>query len=779
MGMDLAESAQALLAHIDLGAAAGVVGGVGTVRDIAGGGDAQAVQHGLHGALQGEEVVIVAIGAQGQDLGLVGETVGPLEVGAAQLIEPRGGVAEAVVPGQDLQQGGEDGGTHDGGILAQRVQDLQGVPEGGVLGEVDLIVVTGGDEGVGDDLIVPGGAAEIAHPVLGLLGGVEAPALGEAGGQGIRDGVVAVEAGHFLRDVGVVLHVGAPGGDQDGVPLQAEAQGEEDAAHLVLGDISAQEAVDLRGLQLHGDGGGILGDDVHDAVHHLTRAQELHQFAGTLNGLHGVHGVQTLLVAGGSIRAHVESGGGAADGGAVEIGGLAEDHGSVAHDLAVGAAHDAGDADGLFLIADAEHGGGELALVAVQGLDGLALPGGADDDVAALHAGEVEGVHGLAVLQHHVVGDVHDVVDGPDAGVAQPFPHPGGGGLDPDVLHEAGGVAGAEVGVLDVDVHRVRDGAAAAADLGGVELQGLAEGGAGLPGKADDAEAVGPVGGDLKLHHVVVEAQDGGDVVAGLGPVLVEDEDAVRDAVRELRLLGVEVGEGADGVGLGVEGYEIALVEVGAGGLRLRLAAAGLQLHGVAVGLGLAGEDAGADHGAEDLVPGLDVRRDGGLVLLQGVVVVQQGGGGDDGVGVVMLGGEAQLLQGAEHTVGRHATELALLDLDAAGKEGLVQGRRHQVAHVDVPRAGDDLDGLGLAHVQLADPHVVAVRVALHGKEPAHRDVFQGFVENLRDLHLGAGEGHGLGEIPVAHLGHVHELVEPFTGKFHISTSVGMRIIKN
>ena len=40
MGMDLAESAQALLAHIDLGAAAGVVGGVGTVRDIAGGGDA-------------------------------------------------------------------------------------------------------------------------------------------------------------------------------------------------------------------------------------------------------------------------------------------------------------------------------------------------------------------------------------------------------------------------------------------------------------------------------------------------------------------------------------------------------------------------------------------------------------------------------------------------------------------------------------------------------------------------------------------------------------------
>ena len=80
---------------------------------------------------------------------------------------------------------------------------------------------------------------------------------------------------------------------------------------------------------------------------------------------------------------------------------------------------------------------------------------------------------------------------------------------------------------------------------------------------------------------------------------------------------------------------------------------------------------------------------------------------------------------------------------------------------------------------RLADPHVVAVRVALQGEELADNDILQGFIQDLRDLHLGAGESHGLGEIPVAHLGHIHELVEPFTGKFHISTSVGMRIIKN
>ena len=99
-------------------------------------------------------------------------------------------------------------------------------------------------------------------------------------------------------------------------------------------------------------------------------------------------------------------------------------------------------------------------------------------------------MHGLAVLQHHVVGDVHDVVDGPDAGVPQPLPHPGGGGLDLDVFHQPGGVAGAQVPVLNLDVHIVGDGVAAALNLRRMEMKLLTEGGAGLPGKTDDAQAV-------------------------------------------------------------------------------------------------------------------------------------------------------------------------------------------------------------------------------------------------------------------------------------------------
>ena len=99
-----------------------------------------------------------------------------------------------------------------------------------------------------------------------------------------------------------------------------------------------------------------------------------------------------------------------------------------------------------------------------------------------------------------------------------------------------------------------------------MEGEGDVKGGGHLPGQADDGEAVGPVGGDFELHHVVVGVDDGLDVVTGFHALLVEDEDAVGDAVGELRLLRPEVRQGADGSGLGVEGDQVTPVEVGAGG---------------------------------------------------------------------------------------------------------------------------------------------------------------------------------------------------------------------
>ena len=162
-------------------------------------------------------------------------------------------------------------------------------------------------------------------------------------------------------------------------------------------------------------------------------------------------------------------------------------------------------------------------------------------DLALVHAAEIKGVHGLAVLQHHIVCDIHNVVDGPHARVADALAHPIRGRSNFNILYHSGRIAGAECRLLDDNFGVVVDiSAGQRLNLGLVELQLLAEGDGRLSGKADGAEAVGPVGGYLEVHNMIVPAQKGGHIGAG-GAVLMHDKDAVGNAVRELLLLGVQV----------------------------------------------------------------------------------------------------------------------------------------------------------------------------------------------------------------------------------------------
>ena len=97
-------------------------------------------------------------------------------------------------------------------------------------------------------------------------------------------------------------------------------------------------------------------------------------------------------------------------------------------------------------------------------------------------------------------------------------------------------------------------------------------------------------------------------------------------------------------------------------------------------------------------------------------IVIQTDNGCDVGAGNGILGQDeqaidlrareqvivqAQLLAGAEHTVGLHALHLAGLDLDAAGQGGAIQSSGHAVAQLHVGGTGADAD-------------VVAVVAAVH-----------------------------------------------------------------
>ena len=382
-----------------------------------------------------------------------------------------------------------------------------------------------------------------------------------------------------------------------------------------------------------------------------------------------------------------------------------------------------------------------------------------------VHAAEVKGVHGLAVLQHDIVGYVNHIVDGAHAGVADTLPHPCGRGSYLHVAHHAGGVAGAELRLLHHYLGHVPYIA-----LGGglhhrlMELQLLAEGDGGFPGQAYHAQAVRPVGGYLELHHVVVHAQDQGHIVPGFA-VLIDDEDAVVYAVGELPLLGVKVLEGADLVLAGIVGQQVPLMDVLAAGDCLCAALAGVQAQlvpGVAQGLQLLRP--GGNDLAVYLVSGLDIWGDGGLGRVYGVVVPQDGGGFYHGIGEI-VGGDVQLLQGAEHAVGLHAPEFAPGYLRPVGKQGFVEGGGHQVPHVDVPGPGAYLHRLAAADVYTAHQHMVGVGVLLYGDDAPHFYVVYILAQILGDFHLGAGHGHGLGKAPVVVLAEaeVHIFVKPFS----------------
>ena len=761
--MDLTEHTQLTLAGIDFCAATGVIGGVipaGNKRYVR---DAQLAQHGLDRALEAKEIDAVAVSAHGEELRLVGKTVLARQVDLAKLIKARALVAEAVVAADDLKHARQDRRAHDGGILAERVEDPEAAAQRRILRHADLVVIGGADEGIGDDLVVTERADGAADAALKFLRLGEAAACGLAAHERVGDPVVAVEAGDLLGNVGVVLHVAAPGGNDDAVAVKRKAEGEQDLAHEALVQLGAEQAVDLLRLQLDDRRLFVFGDDVHHAVDHLAAAKLFHELAGALDRAERVHHVKTLFIAGGGVGAHTETHCRAADADAVEVGGFKEHHRRVADDLAVRAAHDAGDAHGLALVADAEHGGRETAVVAVESLNDLALARGADDDPAALHAAEVERVHRLTVFEHDVVGDIDDVVDRAHAAVAQPFAHPGGGRCDPDVFDHACGIAWAKVAVLDLNVHKIGNAAAAALDLWGVEVQRALEGGACLAGETDDAQTVGAVGRDLKFDDGIVVADDPGEIVAGLDAVFVENEDAVGNAVGELCLLGVQIVQCADRLSLGVVGDQIALVEILTAGLDGVGVLTVIDLHVIGKAVALNAGDAPADHGTEHLVAGLDVGGNGGLILVERLVVVQKSRSGDRGVGVVVLGVETELGKPAHHAVGQHAAQLALFDFDAAGQHGLVQRRGNEVADVDVPRTGDDLNGLRLSDVELADPHMVGVGVALHGQDSADDDVFQFRVPALDGFDLGAGERHGVVEFLVGNVVKINVIVEPFS----------------
>ena len=169
------------------------------------------------------------------------------------------------------------------------------------------------------------------------------------------------------------------------------------------------------------------------------------------------------------------------------------------------APHHSGERDRAVTVGNDEHALVERARLSVERHERLARPRAAHADFGPRQQTGVERMCRMPDLEHHVVGDVDDVVDGAHAGCLEPVGQPGRRWADADVC-DGQRVAPAPR-VVDGDGDRaVRCRGHLAPEMPGPERD--TESDRGLAGEAIHAQAVGPICRDLEVDRVAFDACD-------------------------------------------------------------------------------------------------------------------------------------------------------------------------------------------------------------------------------------------------------------------------------
>ena len=350
-----------------------------------------------------------------------------------------------VIPCQHLQHRRDRGRAHYAGILAEGIGYDDGFAARVVGGHIYLIIIFGADEREGLALIKSHRAEGVGAEQLKALNRRPASRGDRSDKAGRLDGIIAVNAENLLGDIVHAAAVGAEGGYGQSVAVHLEFELAQHILHIIGADVQSEEGVDAVGLELHRIGLFSAAVNVNSSVHDVSGAQQSYKLAGTVERGQSVLGVESLFKASRAFGAHTLTLGGHADRASEEVRALEYDGSGIILNFAVCSAHDSGKGDRLLFIGDNEILRVEDMIGIVERFEAFAILGGADDDLLAVEAGIIKGVHGLTIFQHDIVGDVNDVVDRSDSGGAQTHSQPQGRGSDSDIFNYAGGVARAKL----------------------------------------------------------------------------------------------------------------------------------------------------------------------------------------------------------------------------------------------------------------------------------------------------------------------------------------------
>ncbi len=187
---------------------------------------------------------------------------------------------------------------------------------------------------------------------------------------------------------------------------------------------------------------------IHHAADHLAAAKLLNELAGTVDRRLRIVRIKPLFKLARRVRAQSDALCRLADVRAVESRRLKEHGCHAVRNHGIFAAHDSGDTYFFLRVADHQHVRIQIPVLSVQRAENVAVLRPADDNLMPRDGVQVKGVHGLAVLLHHIVGNVHQIVDGADTACRKASLHPLRRGRDLNVFAHSRAVSRAELLIL-------------------------------------------------------------------------------------------------------------------------------------------------------------------------------------------------------------------------------------------------------------------------------------------------------------------------------------------
>ena len=152
-------------------------------------------------------------------------------------------------------------------------------------------------------------------------------------------------------------------------------------------------------------------------------------------------------------------------------------------------------------------------------------------------------MHRLAIFHHDIVCNVNNVIDRAHTGIADTLLHPFRRRCNFHVFDHTGCITRAEIGVFNDNPGQISNIAPGfCRNSRFMQLQCFPECHSSFTGKPDHAEAVRPVGRDLKINNMIIKPQFHRHILAGC-IITLENQNPVFYSVREIVLGHTELPE--------------------------------------------------------------------------------------------------------------------------------------------------------------------------------------------------------------------------------------------